>query len=167
MTEILLEYCVVCYKERCKIINAEYQNAFENHTRAQAYELYLDLKANTWKLQHKNMHLLSRSRECFMHGTIVNVNEWIQSINEAIARRNRQTLEVASDIRDFFPTTKPIPRPKTRLIIAFKETLRKKTSEIRSQTQKILCIHFLVSIIRLIVVFVSTRVKKIIYLNLW
>ena len=64
------------------------------------------------------------------------MNEWIKSVNAVVARSNRQTLEVASDIRDFFPTTKPIPRPKNRLIIAFKETLRQTTSDIRSPTQK-------------------------------
>ena len=65
VSEILLEHCVSCYKERCTIINAENQNAYETHTRNKAYELLLDIKANAWKISHDNTHLLARSKTFF------------------------------------------------------------------------------------------------------
>ena len=52
------------------------------------------------RTMHNNQPPIQISR-IFIHGSMVNVNEWIKSVNEAVARSNRQTLEVASDIRDF------------------------------------------------------------------
>ena len=65
-----------------------------------------------------------------------NVNEWVKSIATAVDRSNSKITDVANDIRDFFPTSKPILKPKNRLIIAFKESLKEKATTIRNRSQK-------------------------------
>ena len=46
LTEILLLHYVTCYKERCTIIAAESQSAYEKHTREKAIELHNDIRTN-------------------------------------------------------------------------------------------------------------------------
>lgn len=133
VTELLLNHCVDCYKERCIIINAENHSSHDQHIRQQAHALLLDLKANPWKLQHNTKHLLSRNKFFFETSLILNVNEWVKSVNTELERGNRRTLEVTTDIRDFFPASQPEPRPKNRSIIAFKQQLRNNLSDIRSR----------------------------------
>ena len=87
VSEILLKHCVSCYKERCSIINAKNQNAYETHTCNKAYESLLDIKANTWKISHDNMHLLARSKtfsfqvqcQMSMNGLKVLQLQWIEA----------------------------------------------------------------------------------------
>ena len=58
------------------------------------------------------MHLLNRPRHFFTTGSMDRINERIKNINAAMSRSNRQVSEIANDIRDFFPTIVPEPRPK-------------------------------------------------------
>ena len=136
LTEILLLHCVTCYKERCTIIAAESQSAYEKHTRKKAIELHNDIQKNTWKLPSDSTNLLNRSKCFFEHGNINNINEWFKNITTATDRANAKTKETASNIKKFFPCTKPIPRPKNRLISEFKKQLAEKAASIRNKLQQ-------------------------------
>ena len=120
LTEILLLHCVQCYKERCTIIAAESQSAYDQHTREKAIELHHDIRKNKWKLPSDSTHLLDHSKYFFEHDNINNITEWVKNITTATDRANEKTKETASNIKDFFPCTKPIPHPKNRLISELK-----------------------------------------------
>ena len=119
LTEILLLHCVQCYKERCTIIAAESQSAYDQHTREKAIELHNDVRKNTWKLPSDSTHLLERSKYFFEHGNTNNITEWVKNITTATNRANAKTKETVSSIEIFYPYTKPVPRPKNRLISEF------------------------------------------------
>ena len=128
LMKILLLHSVQCYKERCSIIAAESQNAYDQHTRERALVMFEDIRTNTWKIPPDSIHLLIRSKYFFENGNINNITEWMKNVRGAITRGNKKAKETATSIIKFFSCAKHVHLPKNRLIIEFMKSLAKKAA---------------------------------------
>ena len=98
VTELLLEHCVTCYKERCSIIAAEGKSDYEKQIRVKAAEFCKDLNMNLWKMPSDSMHLLERLDRFFENGNLTTINEWRKNVTIAIERNNRKIDKITTNL---------------------------------------------------------------------
>ena len=136
LTELLLEHCVTCYKERCTIVAAEGQSDYEKSIRSKAKILRDDIMTNQWKVPGDSNHLIDRSDRFFSHGNILSITEWTKNVSTAMERSNRKIGEVGSNINETFTQQIQDKREKNTPAADFRKQLKVKAKNIRSRIQQ-------------------------------
>ena len=83
----------------------------EQHTRTQAYQLFLNLASDPYKLPFDNRNLLSKPRSFFRTSNLRNLQSWLDRNTLALEIQNNRVQAGVSDIRGWLRSAR-VPESK-------------------------------------------------------
>ena len=108
---VLQNFALSLWKYRCDYLHKSSQSTMEQHTRTQAYQLFLNLASDPYKLPFDNRNLLSKPRSFFRTSNLRNLQFWLDRITLALEIQNNRVQAGVSDIRDWLRSAR-VPESK-------------------------------------------------------
>jgi len=95
----LLKFSEAMWERRCKFVHEESELSMEMQTRSLAWKLQHMVRNSPWMIRHDDAHLLSRDRNFFQTGSIINVQSWVQRMQISMDIQENHEQATRQDIR--------------------------------------------------------------------